>query len=387
MVAAADPAGAHELVLVGGGHTHVQILTDFAARPMPSCRLTLVTDRLLTPYSGMLPGHVAGLYRHEEMHIDLARLAQAARARLIHAPAEGLDRREKLVCLEGAPPLPYDTLSLDIGITPDLGGIAGAERHGLAVKPIGSFLHRLEPLLASAAQPDGPRRFAVVGGGAAGIEIAFALNARLHGIAEAHRLGAGAFAVTLVSGEEIAPSLNEGARRHILAHLAGKGIAVISGFRVAGIDPTGIRAQDGRVLAAEAVLIATAARAPSWLGRTDLPLAPDGSVRTRRTLQVLDDEAVFAVGDCAVVTADPRPKAGVFAVRQGPTLAANLRARLRGGAMREHVAQRAYLTLLMTGGRHAIAARGRWFSLEGRLVWHWKDLIDRRFMARFSAGR
>lgn len=384
MIEPAAGARRHEIVLVGGGHTHVQILTAFAANPEPGCRLTLVTDRLLTPYSGMLPGHIAGLYDHADMHIDLARLALATGARLIHAPAEGIDPKAKSVTLQGAPPLAYDTLSLDIGITPDLDEIAGAAEHGLAVKPIGRFVQRLDRLLDDAALPSGPRRIAVVGGGAAGIEIAFSLQARLRQLATARGLDDGAFSVTLVSAGALAPTLNAGARRRIHAHLSDKSIAVISDFRAVGVDASGVSAQDGRRAEAEAVLFATAARAPAWLAQTDLPLAPDGSVLTRSTLQVLDDDAVFAVGDCAVVAADPRPKAGVFAVRQGPTLTHNLRARVHGRPLREHRAQRAYLTLLMTGGRHAIAARGRWFSFEGPLVWRWKDWIDRRFMARFS---
>lgn len=374
----------HEIVLVGGGHTHVQILTAFAERPEPRCRLTLVTDRLLTPYSGMLPGHIAGLYSHEAMHIDLERLARATGARLIHAPACGLDRKAKRLILAGMEPLPYDTLSLDIGITPDLREIAGAEQHGLAVKPIGGFLQRLEDWLEQAASSTGPRAIVVVGGGAAGIEIAFALEARLRRLADAKGLGERAFSVSLVSSKGLAPTLNERARRRIHAHLAAKRISVMADFHVVGVDETGLWARDGRRLPAQAVLFATAARAPVWLAQTDLPLAQDGSVKTRKTLQVLDDEAIFAVGDCAVVDADPRPKAGVFAVRQGPTLAANLRARLQVKPLRQHEAQRAWLTLLMTGERHAIAARGGWFAVEGGWVWRWKDWIDRRFMRRFA---
>ena len=372
-------APAHEIVLVGGGHAHVQVLTAFAARPEPGCRLTLVTDRLLTPYSGMLPGHIAGLYSHEAMHIDLARLAQRTGTRLVHAPATGLDRERKLLLLEDGPPLPYDTLSLDVGITPDLGGIAGAEQHGLAVKPISSFLMRLDRLLAQAAQPDGPRRIAIVGGGAAGVEIAFALQARL----TRPDMANAPFRVSLVSGTELVPTLNAGVRRRIETHLARQGIAVVANCQVVAVDETGVTARDGRRIAADAVLFSTAARAPSWLEKTGLSLAQDGSAQTRKTLQSLDDAAVFAVGDCAVVVDDPRPKAGVFAVRQAPILARNLRARVRGQGLAEHEAQRDYLTLLMTGRRHAIAGRGAWLSLEGALVWRWKDWLDRSFMRRF----
>lgn len=377
------PTG-HDIVLVGGGHTHVQIMTAFGAEPEPGVRLTLVADRLTTPYSGMLPGHIAGFYGHDEMHIDLARLARATGTRLIHAEATGLDRTSRELLLRDRPPLAYDTLSLNLGIAPDLSGIAGAALHGVAVKPIGSFLERVEALMARAAHTDGPRRFAVVGGGAAGVEIAFALRTRLDAIARQGGLRPDAFAITLVSGGPLVATLNAGVRRRVGDALARRAIALTTDFRAVSLDDSQLGAADGRRLDVDAVLFSTAARAPEWLAATDLPLAADGSIRTQPTLQVEDDPSVFAVGDCATVVGAPRPKAGVFAVRQGPILAGNLRARALGRPLTAHRAQRRYLVILATGDGSAIAGRGSWFSVQGAPVWRWKDWIDRRFMARFS---
>jgi pyridine nucleotide-disulfide oxidoreductase family protein len=373
----------HRLVLVGGGHTHVQVMRALAERPEPGLSVTLVTDRAMTPYSGMLPGHVAGFYARDEMHIDLVRLARVTGTALVEAPAIGLDRKGKRLFARNAAPIPYDTLSLNVGITPDLSGIAGAERFGIAVKPIGGFLARLEGLLAQAGRPDGARRIVIVGGGPAGVELAFALRTRL---ADAPAEGR-PFWIGIVSAEGVAPSLNAGVRRRIRAALVRRRIAVVEGFRAVEVNGEGVRAADGRFIAADAVLISTAARAPSWLSETDLPLAADGSVKTARTLAVIDDDSVFAVGDCAVVVDDPRAKAGVFAVRQGPPLTDNLRRRVAGQAPLPHAAQRAYLAILMTGDGSAIAGRGAWLAFEGRWVWRWKDWIDRRFMARFNAFR
>lgn len=377
-------AALHDIVLVGGGHTHVLVMTALARRPLPGIRLTLVSDRREAPYSGMLPGHVAGFYRHDEMHIDLVRLAQATGTRLIEAQATGLDRQARRLLMHGHEPLPYDTLSLDIGITPDLSAIEGAATHAIAVKPISAFLAKFDTLLAAARHPGGPRRIAVVGGGAAGVELAFALRTRMS--AEARQAGRDphAFTITLVGDAPLLPTLNAGVRSRVAASLARRNIATVTGFRVAKIDSTDLTSRDGRTLASDAILLATAARAASWLAQAGLPVAPDGSVLTGQTLQLLDDDAVFAVGDCAVVADDPRPKAGVFAVRQAPTLAANLRARIGGAAMTPHRAQRVYLTLLATGDGRAIAGRGDWLAYESPLVWRWKDWIDRRFMQRFS---
>jgi len=160
-----------DIVLVGGGHAHVHVLAAFAMRPEPGVRLTLISRDLATPYSGMLPGVVAGLYAVDEAHIDLVRLAAATGTRLIHADAIGLDRINKRVQLAGRPPIAYDIVSIDVGIAPALAAIEGAAEYGIAVKPIGSFLAKLDDLVERCRLPDGPRRIAVIGGGAGGVEL------------------------------------------------------------------------------------------------------------------------------------------------------------------------------------------------------------------------
>ena len=160
-----------DIILLGGGHAHVHVLAAFAMRPAPGVRLTLVTRDLNTPYSGMLPGVIAGLYRPDEAHIDLVRLCAATGTRLIHAEATGLDRANKRVLLKNRPPLAYDLVSIDVGITPDLTMISGAAAHAIAVKPIGHFLSKFEILLESIRTMDGTQSIAVIGGGAGGMEL------------------------------------------------------------------------------------------------------------------------------------------------------------------------------------------------------------------------
>ena len=384
LVAVAPSPTGCDIVLVGGGHAHVQVMTAFARAPTLGLRLTLVSDRAATPYSGMLPGHIAGLYARDDIHIDLVRLARATDVRLILTPAAGLDRAARTVLFADRPPLPYDLVSFDVGVTPDLTTIAGAAEHGLAVKPIAGLLDRLEALLAAVRAPDGPRRLTVVGAGAAGVELAIALRLRLD--REANRAGRDPadVAVALVGAGELAPALNAGARRRVAAALRRAGVAFHADFRVMAVEPGAVIAADGRRLPGDAALFATAARAPGWLAATGLPCAPDGSLFTDASLRVMGESAVFAVGDCALNVDAPRPKAGVFAVRQGPVLAENLRRAALGGPLRPWRAQKNFLTLLLSGDRTAIAARGGRFSAEGALVWRWKDHIDRAFMTRFA---
>lgn len=372
----------HHIVLVGGGHTHVQVLEAFGDRPEPGARLTLVTDRRETPYSGMLPGHIAGHYAREAMHIDLRRLAERCRVAFVPQAAAGIDRgRRELLLADGAR-LPYDTLSLNVGITPDLSGMAGADRFALAVKPISSLLDRLDAVFAAAGTTHGPRRILVVGGGPAGVEIALALRTRLDPAGQA----AGRPWIGLAAGGGLVPTLNAGVQRKVRAALARRDVALLDPCRIVEITPEEAVDETGRRIATDLVIVSTAARAPDWLASTGLACAADGSVLTRPTLATLDDEAIFAVGDCAAIAGDRREKAGVFAVRQGPPLIANLRRRVRGDPLQTYRAQHDILTILSTGDGGAIAGRGTWLAVEGRWVWLWKDWLDRRFMTRFQSS-
>ncbi len=369
-----------DVVLIGGGHTHIQVMTAFGGRPEPGLRLVLISDQTHASYSGMLPGHLAGLYRRDEMLIDLAALAQATGTTLILARATGLDLARRQVLCAGRAPVDYRLVSIDVGITPDLSGIAGADRHGLAVKPIGSFLARCDSLLGAALDEGRPRDVAVVGNGAAGVELAFALAARLRPRGEV----APAARITLIGSGPVVATLNTGVRRHLHRALDRHGIVRRDGVRIVAVDADAVVTATGERIAADTVLISTRARPPHWLGETGLPLTQDGSVATEPTLLAIGRDDVFAVGDCATILAHPREKAGVFAVRQGPVLARNIRSRWRGEELERHRPQSAYLVILMTGDGRAIAGRGAWLAAEGRFVWWLKDWIDRRFMRRFK---
>ena len=192
-----------DIVLLGGGHAHVHVLKAFAMKPEPGVRLTLVTRDLETPYSGMLPGVIAGLYAEREAHIDLLRLSAVTGTRLIHAEAIGIDRGQKRVLLAGRPPIAYDLLSIDVGITPALAHIEGAAEHGIAVKPIGSFLGKFAALRARCRMPDGPRRIAVIGGGAGGVELILSVRSHLLADARAEGRSEAAFSFALVTDGEI----------------------------------------------------------------------------------------------------------------------------------------------------------------------------------------
>ncbi len=366
---------ARDLVLVGGGHAHVHVLKSFGMRPMPGVRVTLVARDVETPYSGMLPGWVAGHYAFDECHIDLGRLARFADARLIRDEAVGLDPARSLVRCRAHPPIRYDLLSLDIGSAPRPDDVPGAAENTVAVKPIAQFATRWEALLTRARHM--PRlRLAIVGGGAGGVELALSAQYRLA------RLGQGAAEITLVTRDQLLPSHNRRVRDFFERLFAERGVAVLAGSPVVRVEPGLLVCAHGRHVEFDEALWVTEAGAAAWLADTGLPLTPGGFVLIDETLRSPADPRIFAAGDVATMAAHPREKAGVYAVRQGPPLAANLRRALAGRQLRRAVPQRRGLALIGTGDRHAVASRGP-FAAHGASWWRLKEWIDRRWMRRY----
>jgi selenide,water dikinase len=360
-----------DLVLIGGGHAHALVLKMWGMDPLPGTRLTLITPGPVTPYTGMLPGLIAGHYQREELMVDLVRLARFAGARLILDQATGLDRGAGLVLLKGRPPLAYDLVSVDVGITSDLPDLPGAA-HAVAAKPLEAYAAAWEGFVArKLAFP----RVVILGAGLGGVELA---------LASAHRLrAAGARAtVTLIDrAESILPGLGAKARAKVLTRLQAAGIALRLGCTVTAIGADHVALAGGEAIGSDFTLTVTGARPHPWLAGTGLA-DERGFLVTDDRLQT-QDPRVFAVGDCAGIAGAARPKAGVFAVRAAPVLQANLRAALTGQPLRPFRPQRDYLKLVALGGQSAVA--DKWgLALEGPRLWRLKDRIDRRFMARLS---
>jgi selenide, water dikinase len=373
-----------DLVLLGAGHAHVAVLRKFGMEPMPGVRLSLVTREVDTPYSGMLPGLITGTYSFDEAHIDTGPLARFAGARLIQAEAIGLDPEAKHILLNGRPPVPYDVLSIDIGSTPGGQGVPGVTEFAIPVKPIDRFLSRFEKARERILAKKGKARVAVVGGGAAGVELAFALDARLKREIAAMGADPAGFVVTIISGNRtILPALPEGARKRVRRHLTARGIVVLTGARVEALDGRQITLSDGRAEPVDEVFWTTESQAAPWLRDTGLALDAKGFISIDSTLRSLSHRDVFAAGDIASLQGHELPKSGVYAVRQGPVLADNIRQHLDGRPLKTFRPQGDALYLISTGDGHAIGTRNG-FSLEGRWVWRWKDRIDRAFMNKFN---
>ena len=373
-----------DLVLVGGGHSHVVALRMFAMRPEPGLRITLICTDIDTPYSGMLPGHISGHYSFDEVHIDLGRLAAFAGARFIHGEAIGLDRANQRVLLRDRPSMPYDLLSINTGSTPKLRQVDGARANTVPVKPIAHFNQRWLQLLDRVRELHSRFTIAVVGGGAGGVELALSMQYRLRN--ELQKLGRNPELlrfVLLTASDTLLPTHNPSVRERFARILRERHVAVHTRAEVTQVSPGCLHTQDGRTFDADETMWVTQAGGPAWLQSTGLALDEDGFIQVNPQLQALGDPKIFAAGDVASFTARPLEKAGVFAVRMGPPLAKNLRLSLRGQPLVAYNPQQRWLALISTGDRYAVASRGA-LGFAGAWVWTWKDWIDRRFMRRFT---
>jgi len=375
-----------DIVLVGGGHAHVHVMKALAGRLPASWRVTLVSPGSHTPYSGMLPGFIAGIYSLDDAHIDLEWLATETGAHFRQTRAVGLDREKRLVLTAEGEPVPYDLVSLDVGITPALDAIPGAAEHAIAVKPIAAFVAKYDALMQAARRADGPRRIAVVGGGAGGVELLLSLHGRLARLAKEAGLNADHFGFVLVTSGALLATHNARVRQAFRRDLAGKGIILHEEARVTAIEADGLRLGEGAFVAADAVLVTTQAQPPDWFAATGLALDEKGFIAVGPTLQTLNDARIFAAGDCAALVETPREKAGVYAVRAGPPLARNLIAMAGGKEPQPWSPQKRHLALISTGEKYAVASRGA-FKAEGAWVWHLKDWNDRRWMDRYRKPR
>jgi len=296
----------------------------------------------------------------------------------VQTACTGIDLDAGLVLCENGTSLPYDVLSIDIGGRSPASDTPGAVEHALSVRPIDHFVRCWDEICNRIVRGQGPRRLAVVGGGAAGVEVLLAMQYRLRRLAPGTQVS---FELVCDAGS-ILLSHHESVRATFMRVLEQRGVILHLRSRAERVERGVIRLSGGASVAADAIVWATGASAPSWPKSSGLATDDGGFVRVNRLLQSVSHPHVFAAGDIASVAGEPRPKSGVYAVRAGPPLADNLRRRLNGKPLVEWTPQKHALALITTGDRYAVASRGN-LALEGKWVWHWKNWIDTRFMQRY----
>lgn len=374
-----------KLVLIGGGHAQVEVLRQFGVQRLSGVQITVVSPERHTPYSGMLPGLVAGHYTFEQCHIDLQPLAASAGARLVLAHAQALDAARRVLTLSDASTLDYDVASLNVGSVPLAQDLPGVTAHAIAIKPVRAFLAAWDSLLAR-VQAGYVQSIAVVGGGAAGVEILLAMQYRFAQLNPRPALNYH----LITDSAQLLPQQADGVRALLARNLARKRVTLHCAMRVTQVEAHAVIATDAhrdtQRINADATVWITGAAPPAWLAHSGLALNDHEFININNYLQSSSHAEIFAVGDCATVAGAVYPKSGVYAVRQGPVLAENLRRALMGGTtLQTYTPQPRALALISTGERHAIASWGP-LSVHGNWVWRWKNSIDQGFMAKYRAA-
>lgn len=406
------PSIIKDLVFIGGGHSHAIVLKLFGMKPLLGVRLTLISDVTHTPYSGMLPGHVAGFYDRDECHIDLRELAQFAQAQLLIDKAIALDLDKNQVICANLPPVAFDLLSIDIGSTPNALSVAGAAEFAIPVKPVPQFLTHWDQLIQETKNKsdENQLRIAIVGGGVGGVELALNMQPKLlknnpinsRSIRDTlakntadkslNYAKSGAKIHLFHNRDELVSTQNPFLRRHLKKILMNRDIqlhlnATVEAIEKITVNPPfphyQIRCKSGSTVECDRIFWVTQASAQKWIQQSGLATDEQGFIQVNDYLQSVSHPHIFAAGDIATMMNHPRPKAGVFAVRQGKPLFKNLQRFLLEKPLKSFVPQKQYLTLIGTGDQSAIASRGP-FMCQSPLLWRWKDWIDRKFMEKFN---
>ena len=407
-----------DLVLIGGGHSHAIVLKMFGMKPLPGVRLTLISDVVQAPYSGMLPGHVAGFYDYDECHIDLRSLAEFAGCQILVDRAIAIDFNKNSVICQTLPPVNFDLLSVDIGSTPATLSVPGAAEYAIPAKPVPEFLASWNQLISARQNhPQKPLRIAIVGGGAGGVELALNMQSRLakeEGFGSEQCRGFSGFNGWILKetgkfkqeealeihlfhrGAQLMSGHNQRVRRRLQKILISRGIQLHLNEKVCAVKKIEretnsqlaitdyqISCKSGLKVECDRIFWVTQASAANWIRESGLAADSNGFMQVNDCLQSVSHPNVFGAGDIAAMVNYPRPKAGVFAVRQGKPLFENLQQFLLAKPLKPFAPQEQYLALIGTGNKRAIASRGS-FMWESALLWYWKDWIDRQFMQKFS---
>ncbi len=365
---------ARQLLLLGAGHAHVQLLAHMARSPWADAQVTLIApyDRQL--YSGMVPGFVAGHYALEDCVIPLTPLVQRSGIRWLQRSVRALDAQAQTVTLDDGSCLHFDWLSINTGAAQNRAqiekAIPGACEHALFVRPIETF-GNLWPQVVEMA---GTRalRFAVIGAGAAGMELAMAMRQRLPHAS-----------VTLLHGDTpLGAGYSDKVQARLKAALLARHITLLADSAT-GLRAGALQLASGNSLVCDVPLLAIGAQAPCWLQSSGLALDAQGFVAVDACQRSTSHGQVFAAGDISSRTDRTLARSGVYAVRAGPALVMNLVAALSGRPLKEHQPPQHTLNLISCGDRWAIASWGR-YSVQGRWVWRLKDWIDRRFLRPYQ---
>lgn len=363
----------NDLVLIGGGHSHLSVLMKLSKKPINGNRITLITNEIDTPYSGMIPGYIEGIYSWRDSHIDLYRLCLKLNVRFIHAEVERVSAYEKEIYFKDRPKIKFDVLSINTGIQSNNREIKGAAKYCLPVKPISkltnNFLNKITNF----------KSIAFIGGGAGSVELALAIKKRFLNINQDIK-------ITIITGKRgLLSTFPQKTKLTSLKTLEKFKIDIIEYKRVLEVKPKQIILSDKSLLKIDKAILSTNSMTPKWLAKSDILLTKDNYILVNKSFQT-NYKYVFASGDVIDFNNQNLKKAGVFAVRSGKPLAINIRKFILGKKLVEYKFNKNYLALIGTSKRSAIATKYN-LTFNSRFFFYLKKYIDQNFIKKFSDFR
>lgn len=360
----------NDLVLIGGGHSHLSVLMKLSKRPINGNRITLITNEIDTPYSGMIPGYIEGIYSWRDSHIDLYRLCLKLNVRFIHAEVERVSAYEKEIYFKDRPKIKFDVLSINTGIQSNNREIKGAAKYCLPVKPISklanNFLNKITNF----------KSIAFIGGGAGSVELALAIKKRFLNINQDIK-------ITIITGKRgLLSTFPQKTKLTSLKTLEKFKIDIIEYKRVLEVKPKQIILSDKSMLKIDKAILSTNSMTPKWLAKSDILLTKDNYILVNKSFQT-NYKYVFASGDVIDFNNQNLKKAGVFAVRSGKPLAINIKQFILGKKLVEYKFNKNYLALIGTSKRSAIATKYN-LTFNSRFFFYLKKYIDQNFIKKFS---
>lgn len=373
----------YHIVLIGGGHANAQILKFYAMEPYSDLQITLISDKAYAPYSGMLPGHLAGWYTHEDIHFDLYKLSQKAGVRFVNARVKGIDASLKIIKIDGRPDIHYDVCSINVGSTPRWTQNVATNSNIIPLKPIPNLLSRWQDFIQKITIQPKAYKVVIVGGGASGFEISLILAKKFKNLN---------LEITLIDKHsELLHSHNSNIQKAAKYELKKNKVKLILNCKVESFkenslvikninsSPTKIENESNKEIHFDFCFLATQASAQSWFKESDLPVDEVGFLQVDSTLQVQGVKALFGAGDCIHFSNLNLAKAGVYPVRQAKYLYENIKNTLLEKPLKTYTPQKRFLSLLTMGEKRCLASYGP-FSAMGEWVWRWKNHIDVNFM-------
>jgi len=366
-----------QLVLVGGGHVHLLSLKYAEQFIRAGAEITLIGPDRFHYYSGMGPGMISRIYPPEEVRFDVQSMVESRGGKFVKDRVVSFDPADRTLFLQGGGKISYDLASFNIGSHIPTDTIPGSEGEGIPVKPIQSLESAREAILEKSRE--GTAKVLIIGAGPAGIELA----GNIWRLVQSENVRA---EITLASSRDrVLPGFPEKASHIAQQSLTGRGVRILSDFRVVSMAHGHARCQSGQEASYDVAILTVGIVPQSIFADSGVETSEDGALLVNDYLQSTSNPDIFGAGDCIALKGMRLDRVGVYAVRQAPILFRNLLATVKGEPLKTFKPQERYLLIFNLGDGSGLFVRGAWIW-KGRLAFAFKNYLDTSFMAKFQVS-